>query len=63
MLMNEYGPNNRTLKQVTTFVAALRDVRVIQDFAAVETCVWEDAYGRMHSVLDIQKVLLVPLQT
>jgi hypothetical protein len=44
-------------------VAALRDVRAIQDFAAVETCVWEDAYGRMHSVLDVQKVLLVPLQT
>jgi hypothetical protein len=44
-------------------MAVLRDIGAIQDFVAVEACVWEDTYGRMHPVLDIQKVLLVPHQT
>jgi hypothetical protein len=35
------------------------DIRPIQDFLVVETEVWEDANGRVHPVLHVQKVLLV----
>lgn len=40
-------------------VLRLRDICTIHDFIVVESCVWKDAYGWVHPVLDIQKVLLV----
>lgn len=51
-------PKHCTLK-VATPVALLRDIHAIQNFLVIEVQVWEDAYGRVHPVLNVQKVFFV----
>lgn len=51
-------PKHGPLKEAT-LVPHVCDIRPIQDFLVVETEVWEDANGRVHPVLHVQKVLLV----
>ena len=46
-------------REVATLVLRVGDVGAVQDLPVVETGVREDADGRVHPVLHVQKVLLV----